>query len=129
VVAAPQPDRFIGMRITPITRRRLQNFRANARGFWSMWIFLVLFGLSLFAELIANDKPLLVRFDGSFYVPVAVAYPETAFGGEFETEADYRDPFVQDLIVEKGWMIWPLIPFSYRTINYDLPVPAPAGRS
>jgi len=129
VVAAPQVDTFLGIRITPITRRRLQNFRANTRGFWSMWIFLVLFVVSLFAELIANDKPLLVRFDGSFYAPVFVAYPETAFGGEFETEADYRDPFVQELIEEKGWMVWPPIPFSYRTINYDLPVPAPAPPS
>jgi microcin C transport system permease protein len=128
--AAPPPeDRFLGMRVTPITRRRLHNFRANRRGFWSLWIFLVLFVLSLFAEFIANDKPLLVRYDGAFYAPVLTVYPETTFGGEFETQADYRDPFVQDLINEKGWMIWPVIPYSYRTINYDLKVPAPAPPS
>ncbi|MEQ8968428.1 MAG: ABC transporter permease [Azospirillaceae bacterium] len=112
--------------VTPLTARRLHNFRANSRGYWSLILFLILFGLSLFAEFIANDKPLLVRYDDAWYLPVLVAYPETAFGGEFETEAEYRDPFVQDLITEKGWMIWPLVPFSYQTINYDLPSPAPS---
>ncbi len=125
----PQDDRFMGFRISPITRRRLRNFRANRRGFWSLWIFLVLFVISLFAEFIANDKPLLVRYDGDYYFPVLVSYPETTFGGDFETEAVYRDPFVQELINEKGWMIWPLIPFSYDTINYDLPTPAPSPPS
>jgi len=119
----------MGFRISPITRRRLRNFRANRRGFWSLWIFLVLFVISLFAEFIANDKPLLVRYDGDYYFPVLVSYPETTFGGDFETEAVYRDPFVQELINEKGWMIWPLIPFSYDTINYDLPTPAPSPPS
>ena len=123
-------DTFFGRPITPITRRRLRNFRANKRGYWSLWIFLGLFFLALFAEFIANDKPLLIGFKGEIYAPVFFTYPETAFGGEFETEADYRDPFVTDLIVEaKGWIIWPLIRYSYRTINYDLPVPAPAPPS
>jgi microcin C transport system permease protein len=122
-------DRFLGMKITPLTRRRLDNFRANRRGTWSLWIFLALFLVSLFAELIANDKPLLVRYDGALFFPVFVSYPETAFGGEFATEAEYRDPFVADLIREKGWIIWPAIPFSYRTINYDLPQPAPSPPS
>uniref|UniRef100_UPI00192A81E5 ABC transporter permease n=1 Tax=Skermanella mucosa TaxID=1789672 RepID=UPI00192A81E5 len=117
------------MRITPITRRRLHNFKANRRGFWSLWIFLILFTLSLFAEFIANDKPLLIRYDDAFYMPIFTVYPETTFGGEFETQADYRDPFVRDLIDEKGWMIWPVIRYSYRTINYDLTVPAPAPPS
>ncbi|QQP92262.1 ABC transporter permease [Skermanella sp. TT6] len=117
------------MRITPITRRRLHNFKANRRGFWSLWIFLILFVLSLFAEFIANDKPLLIRYDNAFYMPIFTVYPETTFGGEFETQADYRDPFVRDLIDEKGWMIWPVIRYSYRTINYDLTVPAPAPPS
>nr|WP_246149272.1 ABC transporter permease [Skermanella pratensis] len=115
--------------MTPITRRRLHNFKANRRGFWSLWIFLVLFILSLFAEFIANDKPLLIRYDGAFYMPIFTVYPETTFGGEFETQADYRDPFVRDLIDEKGWMVWPVIRYSYRTINYDLTVPAPAPPS
>ena len=118
--------RVLGLRVTPITRRRLQNFRRNARGYWSLWIFLVMFVLSLFAEFIANDKPILVRYDGAFYAPIFQVYPETEFGGEFLTEADYRDPFVVELIEEKGWMVWPLIRFSYDTINLDLPTPAPS---
>ncbi len=123
-------DRFLGVRITPLTRRRWQNFRANKRGFWSLWIFLVLFVVSLLAEFIANDKPLLLGYDGGTYFPVFVEYPETAFGGEFETEAEYRDPFVIELIEEKeGWMVWPPIRYSYGTINLDLPVPAPAPPS
>ncbi len=122
-------DRFLWLKITPLTRRRIENFKANRRGFWSLWIFLVLFGITLMAEVIANDRPLLVRFDGAYYFPVVRAYPETVFGGEFETEADYRDPHVADLIDENGWMVWPLIRYSYDTINYDLPVPAPAPPS
>ena len=122
-------DRFLWWRITPLTRRRLLNFRANRRGWWSLWIFLGLFFLSLFAEVIANDKPLLVRYDGGWYLPVLVSYPETAFGGEFATETDFRDPFVVKLIEAKGWMLWPPIRYSYQTINYDLPVPAPAPPS
>ena len=129
-LAAPVlEDRFLGLPITAITRRRLENFSRNRRGFWSLWIFLVLFFVSLFAELIANDKPLLVYYDDGFYFPVIVNYPETAFGGEFLTEADYRDEFVIELIDKKGWLIWPLVPFAYDTINYDLPVPAPAPPS
>jgi microcin C transport system permease protein len=115
--------------VSPITRRRLANFRANRRGFWSFWIFLVLFGLSLLADVVANDRPLLVRYDGRFYTPVLVSYPETAFGGVFPTEAVYRDPAVQTMIEEKGWMVWPPVPFRYDTINYELPVPAPAPPS
>lgn len=112
-----------------INNRRWTNFRANRRGYWAGMVFLVLFVVTLFAELIANDKPLLVRFDGQFYYPVFVAYPETAFGGDFETETVYRDPHVRELITAKGWMIWPLIPYSYDTINYNLTQPAPAPPS
>jgi microcin C transport system permease protein len=110
--------------LSPITKRRLALFRANKRGYWSLWIFLVVFGLSLFAEFIANDRPLLVRYDEHFYFPVFVNYPETTFGGEWETWADYRDPFVQDLIKAKGFMIWPLIPFDYKAIQLN---PPPGG--
>ena len=117
------------MTLAPLTRRRLRNFRANARGFWSLWIFLALFLVSLGAEMIANDRPLLVRHAGRFYVPCAVAYPETTFGGVFPTEANYRDPVVRRLIEAKGWMIWPPIPFRYDTINYHLGRPAPAPPS
>jgi len=119
-------ERFCGIPITPITRRRIDNFKRNRRGYWSFWIFLVMFVLSLFAEVIANDRPILVSYDGELYAPVLKAYPETAFGGEFETEADYRDEFVIELIEKKGWMIWPPIRFSFDTVNLNLPVPAPA---
>ena len=116
--------------LSPVSKRRLRNFRANLRGFVSLWIFLFLFIITLFAELIANDKPLLVKYEGSFYYPVFVTYPETLFKGDFETEADYRDPYVRNLIKESGgWTIWPLIPYSYDTIKFDLPVPAPAPPS
>lgn len=114
------------MALSPIAQRRLAQFKANKRGYWSFWIFLMLLIVCLGAEFIANDKPLLLKFDGSYYTPVFNVYPETAFGGDFETEADYRDPYVKDLINEKGWMIWPPIRFSYDTINYDLPQPAPS---
>ncbi len=122
---APAP-RVFGRRVSPLTERRLANFRANRRGFWSLWMFLALFFFSLFANFIANDKPLLVRFDNAFYYPVFASYPETAFGGDFETEADYSDPFVVELIEEKGWVVWPLVPYSFDTPVTDLPTPAPS---
>lgn len=116
--------------LSPLNRRRWQNFKANRRGYWSFWIFLILFFVSLFAEFIANDKPLLLKYDGGYYFPVLITYPETIFGGEFETETDYRDPYVKELIENKGgWMIWPPIRYSYDTINLNLPVPAPAPPS
>jgi microcin C transport system permease protein len=124
----PPGEMFLGRRITPITRRRLDNFRANRRGFWSLWVFLLFFGASLFAEFLANDRPLLVSYAGNFYVPVLHNYPETTFGGDFPSETDYRDPAVIKLITAKGWIIWPLIPFSYRTIT-DAPGPFPAPPS
>lgn len=115
--------------MTPLTKRRIANFKNNKRGYYSFWVFSVLFVLSIFAEFIANDKPILVKYDGGLYVPVLVKYAETKFGGDFGTEADYRDPYVKKLIEEKGngWMIWPVIRYSYRTINYDLPTPAPSA--
>jgi microcin C transport system permease protein len=125
-----QTRRFLSLRITPLNQRRLQNFRKNRRGYWSLWIFVTLFLLTLFAEFLANDRPLVVKFDGDLLFPVLTDYAETHFGGEFETAADYRDPFVQDLIAEKdGWIIWPLFEFSFDTINYDLPQPAPSPPS
>src|SRR5690606_30385337 len=101
-------------------------FRANRRGYWSLWIFLLLFFATIGAELVANDKPLVVRYHGDFYFPFANTYPETMFGGDFETEADYRDPYVVDLIDEGGWMLWPLVPYSDDSFSLDLPGPAPS---
>tara|TARA_B100001094_G_scaffold321590_1_gene369556 strand:+ start:136 stop:1161 length:1026 start_codon:yes stop_codon:yes gene_type:complete len=117
------------MQLTPLTKRRLSNFRANKRGFWSLWIFLGFFIISLFAELIANDKPLLINFEGKIFTPVLIDYPETVFGGFLETTAEYADPEVREMIEEKGWIIWPLIHFSYDTVNYELTLPAPAPPS
>jgi microcin C transport system permease protein len=119
-------ERFVGFKVTPLTARRLHNFRSNTRGFWSTCAFLVMFFVTLPAEFVANDRPLIVNYAGHFYFPVIVDYPETAFGGDFETTADYRDPYVIDLIGKNGWMIWPLIPFSYNTIVTDLPGAAPS---
>ncbi len=118
--------RVLGLRLTPLARRRLANFRANRRGFWSLWLFLVIFVTSLFAEFIANDRPFLVSYEGQLNFPVFTDYPETNFGGEFATAADYRDAYVRQHIDAHGWAIWPLIPFSYKTINYNLPSPAPS---
>ncbi len=115
--------------MTPLTQRRLSQFKANKRGYWSFWIFLILFVLAMGAAVIANDKPLLIKYDGAFYYPVFVSYPETVFGGDFETEAEYREQFVTDLIEDKGWMIWPPIPFSFDTINYNLTESAPTPPS
>jgi microcin C transport system permease protein len=114
------------MTLSPITRRRLHQFKANKRGYWSFWLFMGLLVVCLLAPFIANDKPILVGYKGSLYVPILVNYPETTFDGDFETEADYRDPYVQELIDTNGWAIWPPVRFSYDTINYALPQPAPS---
>jgi len=114
------------IRLSRMNRERWRRFSANKRGFYSLWIFLFFFVLSLFAEVIANDVPLLIRADGRLYLPLFREYAETEFGGEFETAADYRDPYVVDLIEGNGWILWPPIRFSFDTINYDLPSPAPS---
>ena len=113
----------------PVGRRRWRVFKANRRGYWSLIIFVALYIASLGAEVIANDKPIVMSHRGALYFPAFVAYPETAFGGEFETEADYRDPYVLDLIAADGWAVWPLIPFTYSTIDYEIGGPAPAPPS
>jgi microcin C transport system permease protein len=124
-------ERLLGIpfRVSVINQRRLANFKANRRGYVSLHIFALMFVVSLFAELIANDKPLLIRYDGAYYFPILEAYPETTFGGFFPTEAEYSDPVVQEMIQEKGWAIWPLIPYSYDTVIRDLPTPAPSPPS
>lgn len=111
---------------SPLNQRRWFNFRANRRGFVSLILFSVLFVMSLFAEFIANDKPFLLSYQGSLYMPIFHEYAETEFGGEFETEADYRDEYVSELIEADGWILWPAIRYSYDTINYELSEPAPS---
>ncbi len=141
--------------LSPLNQRRWRNFRSNRRAYWSLIVFSVLFGLSLFAELIANDKPILVSHKGALYTPIWSFYPETVFGGDFPTEAIYRDVEVQCLIVaagreecwddpagilaearasgtvagepvEAGWMLWPPLPYSYNTVN-QIPGTAPSA--
>jgi microcin C transport system permease protein len=115
--------------LSPINQRRFTNFKANRRGYISFWLFMILFIVTLGAEFIANDKPLLINYDGAYYVPAVVSYPETTFGGDFETEAEYTDPEVKELIEKKGWIVWAPIPYSFGTIVYDLPSPAPSPPS
>jgi microcin C transport system permease protein len=119
------------MALSPLNQRRLANFKANRRGYWSLWIFLVLFVLSLFAEILANDRPILVRFEGRFYAPVFVDYPEETFLKEngFLPLTDYAVPEVAEAIGKGGWAVWPPIRYSYRTLNHELPEPAPARPS
>ncbi|MDF3381495.1 MULTISPECIES: ABC transporter permease [Sulfitobacter] len=140
------------MALSPLNQRRWRNFTANRRAYWSLWIFAILFGISLLAEFVANDKPILVSYRGEYYTPIFNFYPETAFGGDFQTEAAYRDPEVQCLIatggldlcfddpegyildaedgevegeaIETGWALWPVIPYSYDTA-VDRPGAAP----
>ncbi|WGF89849.1 ABC transporter permease [Marinivivus vitaminiproducens] len=111
----------------PIGRRRLAHFRANRRGYWSLWIFLVLFGLSLLADVLANDRPILLQYEGRYYSPILTDYPETEFGGFLPTTADFSDPAVRQLVEEKGWILFPPIPYRYDTVIYDLPTPAPSA--
>ncbi|MDI5891949.1 ABC transporter permease [Halomonas rhizosphaerae] len=112
--------------LSPITRRRLAVFRDNRRARFSLWIFAALFVVSLVAELIANDRPIVMQYQGQWYVPVLVDYPDTEFGGFLPSPADYHDPFVRDEIMANGWMLWPPIPFSYETLDKELDHPAPS---
>jgi microcin C transport system permease protein len=123
---APPPKRGL-FHLSPLNQRRWLNFKRNRRGYWSMWLFMILFVVSLFAEFIANDKPFMILVNGRAYFPAVFTYAETTFGGDFETAADYRDPYLQKLIAEKGGtVIWPLIRYRYDTHNLDLPTPAPS---
>tara|TARA_Y100001970_G_scaffold215377_1_gene263465 strand:- start:12292 stop:13329 length:1038 start_codon:yes stop_codon:yes gene_type:complete len=115
--------------ISTLNKRRLKNFISNRRGYYSLWIFTILFCISLFADFIANEKPILLKYNENLYFPIFKSYPETVFGGDFETEADYRDPYVKKLINSSGWMIMPIIPYSYNTIIRDIDVPAPSPPS
>ncbi|HEV2504831.1 MAG TPA: ABC transporter permease [Mesorhizobium sp.] len=115
-------------KVSPLNQRRWANFKANRRGYWSLWIFLVLFVLSLGSELIANDKPIIASYKGEILFPVLVAYPEEKFGG-FYAVTDYRDPVIRDEINANGWMIWPPIRYSFRSVNNAVPEPAPSKPS
>lgn len=117
------------MSLSPIQRRRFENFCRNRRGYWSLWLFIILFGLSLCAELIANDKPLVISYQGELYVPLVQSIPEETFGGFLPTETNYRDSFIKEEITDNGWMLWPPIRFSYDTVHYDLDQPSPAPPS
>ena len=116
------------MSLSPLTKRRLQQFRANKRGFYSLILFMVLFFGSLGADFVANDKPIFLKYDGKMYVPIFQMLSEKTFGGDFDTQADFRDPYVQELIAAKdGFMIWPIIHYRYDTINFANPKPAPSA--
>ena len=118
------------MNLSPIARRRINNFKANRRGYYSMWVFFVLFGLSLFAELIANDKPIVLYLNGEWHFPVFELVTEAELGGEMPIEADYADPYVRELIARGGgWTIDPIIPYSYDTIDLYIESSAPAQPS
>lgn len=122
--AAPKRRPFL----SPLNQRRWANFKANRRGFWSLWIFLILFVLTLFSELIANDRPILAFYKGELLFPVMIDYPEEKFGG-FLAVTDYRDPVIGDEIKANGWLIWPPIRYSYGTVNNEIPDAAPAKPS
>lgn len=115
--------------MSPVMQQRLARFKQNRLGFICLIVFAVIFVLAIFSELISNDKPLVVKYQQSYYFPVIQSYPETTFGGIFETETDYKDPAVQQLIDRDGWALWPVIPFSYQTPNLELAVPVPSPPS
>ncbi len=117
------------MNFSPLTIRRVKNFRSNKRGFYSAIVFGTLFFATIFAEFIANDKPILVVFENKIHFPIFEKISENYYGGEFETEADYKDPFVRDLIEENGFLLMPFVEYSFDTINYDLKVPSPSPPS
>ena len=127
-LAPPLPPQKGFIRLSPLNARRLANFKANRRGYWSFWIFTVVFVLSLFAEFLANDRPVIARYKGELLFPTLIDYPEEKFGG-FLAVTDYRDPVIAQEISANGFMIFPPIRFHHRTIQRDLPVPPePAHR-
>lgn len=127
--AAPPRHTLLGLPVRPLTHRRFRIFRANRRAWWSFWIFLVLVVLSAMADFLANDRPILVVVDGKVFAPAFVTYPETAFGGEFPTAADYTDPYLRALIEARGWILEPPIPYRYDSLVIGLDEPAPSPPS
>ena len=123
----PAPATHWMPKLSPANRRRWANFRANGRGYWSLWIFLALFAISLPAEIVANDRPLLIAYKGALYVPALKDYSEITFGGDFETNAQYRDPFLQGKIREaNGWVLWPPIRYAWDSVLKEPPAPFPS---
>ncbi len=119
---------FLGRKLSPLGERRWANFKANRRGYWSLWLFLALFTATMFSELIANDRPILASYKGEILVPVLVDYPEEKFGG-FLAVTDYRDPVISGEIEANGWAIWPPVRYSYASVNKEIPHSAPAKPS
>lgn len=115
-------------RLSPLNARRWANFKANRRGYFSLWLFSILFAVTLASEFIANDRPIVASYKGELLFPALVDYPEEKFGG-FLAVTNYRDPFIRDEIAANGWMIWPPIRYSFRTVNNEIPQSAPAKPS
>ncbi|MEB4674764.1 microcin C ABC transporter permease [Enterobacteriaceae bacterium G50] len=115
------------MALNPINQARWARFRHNRRGYWSLWIFLIIFVCSMCSELIANDRPLLVQYKGSLYMPLVKEYSEQTFGGQFATAADYQDPWLRKQLSENGWVLWAPVRYGATTIDFntDLPFPSP----
>ncbi len=122
---APSFSRSGWLKLTPLDRRRLDNFKANRRGYWSFWLFLIMFVMSLASNILANDRPILAWYKNELLFPAFVTYPEEKFGG-FLARTDYRDPTIENEIKAHGWMLWPPVRYSYDTHNLDLPTPAPS---
>ena len=122
---APPVVRTDWLKLTPLNKRRLANFKANKRGYWSFWIFMTLFVMSMLSNILANDRPIIAYYKGEILFPVFITYPEEKFGG-FLARTDYRDPTIENEIKAQGWMIWPPVRYSYDTHNLDLPTPAPS---
>ena len=124
---APSDESESEPRLSALTHRRIAAFKSNRRGYWSLWLFTLCLVVSLFAELICNDRPFVVVYQGEWRFPVFQRYAETDFGGELKSEAAYRDPYVKQLIADNGWALWPIIPFGHRTVDWELNVPVPSA--
>lgn len=123
------PEDFLNKHLSPLTLRRIRTFKSNRRAFWSLVVFLIVFILTLFAEILANDHPLAVHYKGDWYFPIFKNYTEQTFGGDFPTPADYRDPYIQKQILADGNIWFPLLPYSFNTVDYDLDTPTPSAPS
>ncbi|MCP5077347.1 MAG: ABC transporter permease, partial [Psychromonas sp.] len=111
----------------PVNADRWAQFKSNKRGYWSLWIFSILFLLSLVAELWINDKPIMVSYQQNWYFPIIEDVTENQLGGDFDIVTDYRDPYMVDQIEKEGWILWPLVPFYYDSINFELAQAAPSA--